>query len=92
MMLRSNVPTYMYIWYGRDRGVYYILRQSKVNYHTRVAAVMDAERESFDIPGRHGGPYLQILMIPPYESQEEHLKNLGKMLVKQMSVEQCNVS
>ena len=93
-MRSNNTSSYVYIWYGTNQGVFYILRQSKKNwsYQTRIAAILDAERESIDIPDCHGGPFLQVLMIPAYATKEDHLKKFGEMLVKQLSTEHCHLS
>ena len=92
MSSKFDVPTYVFIWYGYDgdENVSYIIRQSKFQYRSREAAFAAAkmEHETMDIPCRHGGPYLQMIMIPEYISMEEHLKNFGEMLVKQLTIKQ----
>ena len=88
--MRNDVPTYVYIWYGSNDGQFYILKRSQTCYRTRLAAITTAERDGADIPNCHGGPFLQVLMIPAYESEEEHLIKFGEMLTQ--SINNCNVS
>lgn len=81
-----DVPTYVILWYsiGWEKEFFILSNMKTANRHyTRDAALKEAERYDIDIPCSHGGPYFQIIMIPPHVSQRRYLKKFGAMIVQQ---------